>query len=222
MIFKQLNTGSCRTYVVGSDRTREAILIDPLLDPVDRYLAFLAAEGLKLRWVVDTHSHADHASGAAAIQERARVDYVMHRSSTVPSVSRRLRERDVIGLGELVIKFLHVPGHTPDSMLIVLPDRFLSGDFLFIGEAGAGRLDQPGASVEAHFQSLRKLDRLPDTALMFPGHEWHGRESSVLKSERETNPVLRPRTLEQYVEFWEKAADELRGKGQAKSEEPLP
>lgn len=128
----------------------------------------------------------------------------MHLNSEVRCVSKKLRERDALGLGEVTMTFVHAPGHSRDSMLIVLPDRFLSGDFLLIGEAAAGRLDLPGGGVEAHYQALRKLDAIPDDFLLFPGHDPQGRESSTLSRERESNPLLKPQTLDDYRRWWER------------------
>ncbi|MBI4346642.1 MAG: MBL fold metallo-hydrolase [Elusimicrobia bacterium] len=203
MIFKQLNPGACRSYLVGSERTKEVVLIDPVLDGVDRYLRLLQSDGMKLRWVIDTHTHADHISGAALLQQKAQVHYLMHLNSNVKCVSKKLRERDALGLGELTMSFLHVPGHTQDSLLVLLPDRFLSGDFLFIGEDGAGRLDLPGGSAAAHHQSLRKLDTLADGTLMFPAHDYRGREHARLGEQRRSNPLLQPRTRDEYLKYWE-------------------
>ena len=204
MIFKQLNPGSsCRTYLVGSERTKEVVLIDPVLGGVDRYLRLLQSDGLKLRWVIDTHTHADHLSGAPLLQEKAQVHYLMHLNSQVKCVSKKLRERDALGLGELTMTFMHTPGHTQDSLMVLLPDRFLSGDFLFIGDDGSGRLDLPGGSAEAHHQSLRKLDRLPDAALMFPAHDYKNREHALMGDQRKSNPLLQPRTRDEYLAYWD-------------------
>lgn len=204
MIFKQLNPGACRTYLLGSERTREVVIVDPVLDGVDRYLRLLQAEGLKLRWVIDTHTHADHLSGAPLLQQKAQVHYLMHLNSPVRCVSKKLRERDALGLGEMTMTFMHAPGHTQDSLVVVLPDRFLSGDFLFIGDGAAGRLDLPGGSPLVHYQSLRKLDQLPDGALMLPAHDYKGRESSTLKAERQGNPLLRPQSRDEYLAWWDR------------------
>lgn len=204
MIFRQLNQGPCRTYLLGSERTREVVLVDPVLEGVERYLRLLQTDGLKLRWVIDTHTHSDHLSGAPLLQERAQVHYLMHLNSAVRCVSKKLRERDALGLGEMTMTFVHAPGHTRDSLLVVLPDRFLSGDFLFIGDEAAGRLDLPGGSPIVHYQSLRKLDQLPDGVQLFPGHDRQGRESSTLKAERQANPLLRPQSRDEYVAWWDR------------------
>lgn len=206
MIFRQLNPGLCRTYLIGSERTREVVLVDPLAGRAEAVLEELRAEGLKLRWVIDTRTHCDHASGAARIRERTGVDYLMHFSTEVACVSKRLRERDVIGLGEVTLSFLHVPGQARDGLLVLLPDRFLSGDFLLIGPAGAGRLDLPGADARIHFRSLAKLASVPEDMPMYPAHAEPGTDHTTLAAERKTNPVLKARGLEDYLRFWEGAA----------------
>src|SRR5262245_28548941 len=141
MLFKQLNPTSCRTYLIASDRTREAALIDPVLSSIDDYLRMMRDQALKLRWVIDTHTHADHLSGAAALQRSAQVEYLMHSSSAARCVSKRVEDGESLAFGEVTLKFIHAPGHTKDSVMVLLADRFLSGDFLFIGQGGAGRLD---------------------------------------------------------------------------------
>lgn len=202
MIFRQLNAGRCRTYLVGSDRTHEVVLVDPLRERVDAYLKVIAEHGLKLRWVIDTHTHSDHLSGGALIHEKTGVDYLMHFTSASTCASKRLRERDALGLGELTLTFLHVPGHTPDSIIIRLPDRILSGDFLLLGGDGAGRLDLPGAEVRSHHKNLAKIIALPDDLLVFPAHADPKRDHSELRHEWRVNPVLQLRTLEEYAAWW--------------------
>ncbi|MBI4370977.1 MAG: MBL fold metallo-hydrolase [Elusimicrobia bacterium] len=202
MVFEPLGSGPCRAYLIASERTREAALVDPVLAEVEPLLKTLRERGLTLRWVIDTHTHADHLSGATALRKKTDAEYVMHRDSAVRSASKRVEDGESLGLGELALKFSHVPGHTRDSLMLLLPDRLLSGDFLFIGQGGAGRLDLPGGDAAAHYESLRKLDALPDGTALFPGHDYRGQASSTLAAERAANPVLRPRSREEYLRWW--------------------
>lgn len=203
MIFAALPGDACRTYLIASERTREAVLVDPVLPRLDELLAELKRRELSLRWVVDTHTHADHLSAGAALRERLGAGYLMHRSSPATRVERRVEDGETLGLGELALTFAHVPGHTRDSLMVVLPDRLLSGDFLFLGEDGAGRLDLPGGDVASHYESLRRLDAFAGGTLVFPGHDYRGRASSTLEAERAANPVLRPRPREEYLRWQE-------------------
>ncbi len=199
MIFEELNEAACKTYLVASEETQEAMLVDPVLEKVEDYLNEIEKRALTLRYIVDTHVHADHISGAPAIRDRTGVDYIMHRTSPSACANLRFDEGDTLMLGDIPVHFLHTPGHTQDSLTLRLPDRILSGDFLFIGEGGAGRTDLPGGDPGEHWDALQKLKDLPDDLLVFPAHDYHGRKHSTLGQERKTNPRLERRTRGDYI-----------------------
>lgn len=199
LVFDQLNSGACKTYLIACSETGEAMLIDPLLEHVERYLADVRRRGLRLRFVVDTHLHADHLSAGAAIKELAGVPYAMHRASPSGCVDLRIEDGQQLTVGEIPVRFQHTPGHTQDSLTLVLPDRVLTGDFLFLGEGGAGRTDLPGGDPGAHWEALHRLEGLPDSLLVFPGHDYRGQTSSTLGEERRRNQRLAPRTRDEYV-----------------------
>jgi sulfur dioxygenase len=201
MLFDQLNDGPCKTYLIACENTGQAMLVDPVLEQTERYLMQLQKRNLQLKQVVDTHVHADHISGGLTLRDRTGADYVMHRLSASACANRRVDEGDTLALGHLAIRVLHTPGHTQDSISLMLPDRLLTGDFLFIGEGGAGRTDLPGGDAGEHWDALQKLRDLPDAMLIFPAHDYHGRASSTLGKERRTNPRLRPRTREEYTSW---------------------
>jgi sulfur dioxygenase len=186
MIFEQLNQGThCRTYLAGSGR--EALLVDPLLAFVDAYLARCDALGLRLKYVIDTHTHADHLSG---LKELTRRTGAASLGAPEGVVQRVLREGDELQLGELTLKFWVMPGHTSDSLLILLPDRVLTGDSLFIGTTG--RTDLPTGDAEQSWQSLQRMLALPDEMLVFPGHDYGGlRSYSTIGGEKRENARLR-------------------------------
>lgn len=197
MPFEQLNDGNCKTYLVA-DGT-EATLVDPLLGREDHYLRVLKDRGLKLRAVVDTHVHADHLSACALLRDRTGADHAVHAASKVAEGNLRLEEGSQMKVGGIPVDILHTPGHTGDSMTLRLPDRILTGDFLFLGEGGAGRTDLPGGDPGAHWDSLQKLNGLDGALLVFPGHDYRGRSESTLAQERQANPRLQPRSREAYV-----------------------
>jgi glyoxylase-like metal-dependent hydrolase (beta-lactamase superfamily II)/rhodanese-related sulfurtransferase len=203
MILETWSSQGCRTHLLVAERTREAVLVDPLLEDADAALAKLKERGLTLRWVIDTHTHADHLSAGAALIRRADAGYLMHASAPTKHVTRRLSDGETLGLGELSLNFLHVPGHTRDSLMIALPGVLLTGDFLFLGNDGAGRLDLPGGDVDAHHDSLRRLDTFGPDVQVRPGHDYRGRSVSTLKDERAANPVLSPRSRDEYLRWWE-------------------
>ena len=203
MYFEQLNDASCKTYLIASTETRDAMLVDPVLEDVNFYLEQVRKHGFELRYVVDTHVHADHISGSPAIRDRTGVNYLMHHRSVSACANVRVGEGDMLTLGEIGIHFLHTPGHTQDSLTLQLPDRILTGDFLFIGAGGAGRTDLPGGDAGEHWDSLLKLSALPDVMLVYPAHDYHGREHSTLGEERANNPRLQPRSRAEYVHWLE-------------------
>lgn len=197
MIFEQLSEGNCRTYLVAD--AGDAILVDPLLGREDHYLAALKSRGLALKQVLDTHVHADHLSACALLRDRTGADHGVHAASRVAEGNLRVEEGQRLQVGAVAVDILHTPGHTPDSMTLRLPDRLLTGDFLFLGEGGAGRTDLPGGDPSAHWDSIRKLEGLDGDLLIFPGHDYHGRTSSTLAEERKVNPRLQPRSREAYA-----------------------
>lgn len=199
MIFAQLNDGNCRTYLVASEDTREAALVDPVLGREDHYLAELKARGLQLRFAVDTHTHADHLSACALLRDRTGADHAVHAASRISEGNLRVEEGRTLQVGGIPLNVLHTPGHTPDSLTLLLPDRLLTGDFLFLGEGGAGRTDLPGGDPGTHWDSLQKLAALDGGLLVFPGHDYRGRTETSLEEQRRANPRLKPVSRESYV-----------------------
>ena len=206
MIFRQLNPGPCRTYLIGSEASREAALVDPVLDRVPDYLALLERESWRLAQIIDTHTHADHISGGPALCDHTRAPYAMHHLGRPHCPTQRLRDGDEIKMGDVTLRCLHTPGHTNDSLTLVVGDRLLTGDFLFIGEAGAGRTDLPTGDPGEHFDSLQKLRALPDTMETFPAHDYQGKVSSTLEQQRQENPRLRFTSKDEYTRWLETLA----------------
>lgn len=201
MIFRQVNPGPCRTYLVGSEKTREAALIDPVLDRVEDYLKILEQEKWRLAFIIDTHTHADHISGGMALRDHTQAPFAMHQLARPHCPTYRVHDGDSIKFSDIEIKCLYTPGHTNDSLTLVIEDRLLTGDFLFIGEGGAGRTDLPGGDPGEHFDSLQKLKEWSDEMLVYPAHDYHGQTHSTLGQERRTNPRLRFTSRDEYVRW---------------------
>src|SRR2546429_7966542 len=127
MIFEQVATGGCQSYLVGCDQTCAAAIIDPEASQVDRYLALAARDGMRIRFVIDTHTHADHFSATRELARQLDVPTVMHRASPAPRVDMRVDDGEMIVVGKLRLQVLHTPGHTSDSMCLVAEDRVFSG-----------------------------------------------------------------------------------------------
>ncbi len=206
VIVRQLNEGACRTYLVASAGRRDAVLVDPVLASTERYLQVVREGSWQLRWVIDTHTHADHLSGCRLLADRTGAEYAMHRKAGAHRVSTRLTDGSTLKIGDLVLEAIETPGHTKDSLTLKVPGRILTGDWLFIG--GAGRTDLPGGDPGEHWDSLaRVLPSLDESTVVLPGHDYDGRTESVLRDERRANAHLQERSREEYVAWLSTAAE---------------
>lgn len=203
MLFEQVNPGACQTYLLASEDTGEALLVDPVLERVTEYLRLVAEKGLRLTHVIDTHTHADHISGAAALKDMAACEYAMAKSAPARCVTKRLSDGLDLEVGSIALSVINTPGHTSDSVSLVLSDRVLTGDALFLDDAGAGRDDLPGGDPGAHWESLQRILALPDHLVVYPAHEYRGRQPSALRRQKQTNPHLSARTKEAFVRYVE-------------------
>jgi glyoxylase-like metal-dependent hydrolase (beta-lactamase superfamily II)/rhodanese-related sulfurtransferase len=198
MIFEQVQSGGCRSYLVGCEATCAAALIDPEVGQIDRYLALASRDGLRIRFVIDTHTHAGHFSATRQLAHKFGVPTVMHRASPAPSIDMRVDDGEMLIIGQLRLRVLHTPGHTPDSMCLVVEDRLFSGDTLLIG--GTGRTDLPGGDPEALYDSLfGRVLKLDPALRVHPAHEYKGRSESTLAAEIAGNPRLQQRDRSAFV-----------------------
>jgi glyoxylase-like metal-dependent hydrolase (beta-lactamase superfamily II)/rhodanese-related sulfurtransferase len=189
VLFEHVRTEGCQSYLVGCGETCSAAVIDPEASQVDRYLALAARDGLRIHYVIDTHTHADHFSAGRALAQQLRVPLVMHRATTAPQVDMRVDDGDMLLVGKLKLQVLYTPGHTVDSMSLVAEDRVFTGDTLLIG--GTGRTDLPSGDSGALYDSLfGKLLKLDPALLVFPAHEYKGRSHSTIGEELAGNPRL--------------------------------
>jgi glyoxylase-like metal-dependent hydrolase (beta-lactamase superfamily II) len=198
MIFEQIATGGCQSYLVGCDSTRAAVLIDPELSRIDRYLGCCAQHGLSVKYVVDTHTHADHFSASRELGKTLGAPVVMHRLAPAPYADFRLDDGDMLIVGTLRLRALHTPGHTRDSMSLVMDDRVFTGDALLIG--GTGRTDLPSGDPHELYESLfERLLKLPPETMVFPAHDYKGRSHSTIGTEIADNPRLQKTDRAEFV-----------------------
>lgn len=198
MIFEQVATGGCQSYLVGCPDTFAAALIDPEASQIDRYVGLAARHGLHVRYVIDTHTHADHFSGSRQMAGRLGAAYVMHRASPAPGVDIPVDDGDLLRIGDLRLKVLHTPGHTRDSMCLVAADRVWTGDTLLIG--ATGRTDLPSGDAAALYDSLfGRLLKLDPSLSVYPAHDYKGRTHSTIEAELATNPRLQQRDRDAFV-----------------------
>jgi glyoxylase-like metal-dependent hydrolase (beta-lactamase superfamily II)/rhodanese-related sulfurtransferase len=200
MKLKELNRGKCKTYLLACERTRRAVLIDPLRNHMDRYLAVLAYHGLRLEKVIDTHTHADHRTGCFDLNELTDAEVVMLRDAPAPRVDRHVSDGEELPLGDLCLRFFATPGHTPDSMCIQVGGHLFTGDTLLI--RGTGRADFAGGDAGMQYDSIvSKLFALPDETVVLPAHDYRGNTRSTIGEERRLNPRLAGKSRAEYVDL---------------------
>jgi len=200
VFFQQFATGGCQSYLVGCAETCAAVLIDPEISLIDRYIAIAAREGLHIQYLIDTHTHADHFSATQQLARRLQVPVAMHRASPSPFVDLRLDDGEMLAVGKLRLQVLHTPGHTSDSMCILVEDRVFTGDTLLIG--ATGRTDLPGGDPEALYNSLfNHVLQLDPDLKVYPAHEYKDRSHSTIGQELAENPRLQARDCTTFVEM---------------------
>ena len=203
-MFQQLfdPDSSTYTYLLANDETREAVLIDPVREQVERDLALLRQHGLKLVAVVDTHVHADHVTAAASLKTATGAVTAVGLDCHAAAYDRGLTDGDTVAFGSHRLEAIATPGHTPGSMSYLWRDgasaRVFTGDALLIG--GCGRTDFQGGSSAQQWDSVtRRLFNLPAATEVWPGHDYKGRTHSHIGEEREGNPRFAGHTLDSFT-----------------------
>jgi len=202
MIFRQLfdNVSGTYSYLIASRRGAEALIIDPVLEKVDRYIQLLNELDLRLVKAVDTHLHADHVTGLGALRDRTRCVTVMGENTKADVVSMRLADGDRLGIEGISLDVIYTPGHTDDSYSFTMEDRVFTGDTLLI--RGTGRTDFQNGNARAQYDSIfNRLLRLPDDTLVYPAHDYKGDTVSTIGEERRCNPRLQVKSVDEYVEL---------------------
>ncbi len=199
MIFRQLfEPVSCTyTYLLASRRGGEALIIDPVLEKVDRYLQLIRELDLKLVKAVDTHLHADHITGLGALRDQTQCITVMGEQSGVDVVSMRVAEGDTLRVEGMALEVLYTPGHTDDSYSFRWDNRVFTGDTLLI--RGTGRCDFQNGDARAAWASLQRLLTLPEETLVYPAHDYKGDTVSTIAEERRCNPRLQVKDADAYA-----------------------
>ncbi len=200
MIFRQLfeATSGTYTYLLASRRGGEALIIDPVLEKVDRYLQLIRELDLKLVKAIDTHLHADHITGLGALRDRTRCITVMGEQSSVDVVSMRIADGDRLGIEGISLDVAYTPGHTDDSYSFIMSDRVFTGDTLLI--RGTGRTDFQNGDPRAQYKSIfHRLLRLPDETMVFPAHDYKGDTVSTIGEEKRYNPRLQVKSIDEYI-----------------------
>jgi glyoxylase-like metal-dependent hydrolase (beta-lactamase superfamily II) len=199
MIFKQLfdKKTSTYTYVIASRDGAEALIIDPVLENVNDYILLLNKLNLQLVKVIDTHTHADHITGASKLKDKTNCSTIMGQHTLSDIVEIKVEDQELIKIEGLSIKAIYTPGHTSDSYSFLMKDRVFSGDTLLIN--GTGRTDFQNGSAEDSYKSIfERLLKLPENTLLYPAHDYNGKKFSTIGTEKRFNPRLQIKNLHEY------------------------
>ena len=202
MIFRQLQdpVSHTYTYILADDRTCYAVIVDPVREHAKRDLGLLDSLGLKLAYILETHVHADHVTGASALKKATGAQTGVSLHCGASGFDRLLDDGVVIEFGSESLAVIATPGHTPGSSCFLWRDRLLTGDTLLIG--GTGRTDFQQGDAGALYDSItQRLFILPDDTLVYPGHDYKGRHVSTIAEEKASNPRLAGKSRSQFIDI---------------------
>jgi glyoxylase-like metal-dependent hydrolase (beta-lactamase superfamily II)/rhodanese-related sulfurtransferase len=189
---------STYTYVLFDPISRDALIIDPVDEKIERDLDVLKVHGLKLQWTVETHAHADHITSAGLLAEHAGAKTAAPAGCGIHTAAVQLQDGDTLNFGSETVKVLHTPGHTSGSMCFVWREHLFSGDTLLIN--GCGRTDfQSGSATEMYHSLTQILFTLPDATTVWPGHDYQGRTHSSIGQEKAHNARVAGKTLQEFT-----------------------
>jgi len=199
MFFKQIQQHSDNfTYIIADEQTREAAVVDSSYN-ADEILKTIKTQKLQLKYIINTHGHSDHTAGNTELQSIFGAKIVAHKQSKIhPDI--QVDEADTLNVGKISLKIIYTPGHTADSICLLINDqKLLTGDTLFVGECG--RTDFPGGNTKSMYESLNTLTKLNDSVEVYPGHDYGLKPSSTIGEEKKSNYTLQQRSLKEFIEF---------------------
>ena len=185
-------------YIISDNETKKAAIVDPAWE-IEKILDITKRNNLNIIYIINTHSHSDHISGNEEIIKQTNAKLISYyKSPRKPDIP--VSENDEITLGKTKMKFIHTPGHCPDSICIIIGNKILTGDTLFVGDCG--RIDLPGGNIDELYTSLfTKIYKLDDKLEVYPGHDYGEKPFSTIEYEKKHNYVLEPRNLNEFREF---------------------
>tara|TARA_B100000780_G_scaffold114228_1_gene80039 strand:+ start:972 stop:1655 length:684 start_codon:yes stop_codon:yes gene_type:complete len=202
MLFQQLfdKKSSTFSYLISSAKGREALIIDPVLENVNKYINLLKKLDLKLVKVIDTHIHADHITAASKLKNETNCTTIMGEHTPSDAVEIKVKDDEIIKVDDLRIRAIYTPGHTKDSYSFLMNDYLFSGDTLLIN--GTGRTDFQGGSAKDSYDSIfNKLLKLPEETLLYPAHDYNNKNVSSIGREKKCNPRLQVNNMSEYVDI---------------------
>ena len=188
------------TYLIADEASKEAVLIDPVIEHIDHYLDLVKSLGFKLTYSLETHVHADHITGGGMLRQMTQAQTVVGQQCGAETADIQLKDGDKIPLGNEFIQAIHTPGHTAGSISFLWRDRLMTGDALLIN--GCGRTDfQSGDAGQLYDCITQKLFTLADDTLVYPGHDYNGRRVSNIAQEKASNARLAGKSRDEFIEI---------------------
>jgi len=200
MIFRRFIIEGSRNiaYMIGDKKSGKAVVVDPS-GAVTDIINMLQKENLKLVYIINTHTHQDHTAGNNELASQTGATIMMHEAANIGG-DIKLKDGEIVKIDGINIKVIHTPGHTPDGICLLLNNKILTGDTLFVGECG--RTDLPGGDPGILYDSLfGKIIKLDDDLEVYPGHDYGEKPDSTLEYEKKHNYVLKPRSKEEFIRF---------------------
>ena len=203
LYLKQIEVGPMENfvYLIGDTEKRECVMVDPAWE-VDRVVKIAADDGMKITGGLVTHTHYDHVNGVEDLVRLAGCPVYIHKAESgqlkgMKSEIKKVEGGDALSIGNLQIRFLHTPGHTPGSQCFLVDERLISGDTLFIN--ACGRCDLPGGNAEQMYESLQRLGKLPEDTILMPGHNYAEIPASTIGQEKRHNPYYQCHSLDEFL-----------------------
>lgn len=201
-MFKQIfdDESSTYTYLIVDDASQEALIIDPVASHIEAYIRFIIKLNCKLKYALETHVHADHITASGMLREKFALQTGVSAQCGAATADIQLNEGDILLLGQQEIKVIATPGHTAGSISFLWNDRLFTGDSLLIN--GCGRTDFQGGDAGILYDSItNKIFTLPDETLVYPAHDYHGRQVSCVAQEKNINPRLANKTRSDFIQM---------------------
>lgn len=203
MLFRQLfdSESSTYTYLIADVETKNAVLVDPVLEQVERDLKLLKELDLKLIYCLETHIHADHITGTGKLRSLTQCQGIVPANAQIECADRQILDQEIISLGKVKIQAINTPGHTDSHVAYLVNEQIvLTGDSLFI--RGCGRTDFQSGDPGLLYDSITtRLFTLPETTLVYPGHDYRGQTVSTIKEEKNWNPRLVGKSRTDFIQL---------------------